>query len=125
MDRSKRRNQRRYEDIHFWFWKTVDISSLFRWASAEYILVHARGCILLDGEPTAQLHNFCVSSHPLRFRSVYIAVALIFWSFTVAEDPSNPIDDTAFTPGVVSHQMPFSLVFKPRIDEALLRNIFC
>ncbi|KAG2142717.1 cytochrome P450 [Suillus cothurnatus] len=58
-------------------------------------------------------------------RSVYIAVALIFWSFTVAEDPSNPIDDTAFTPGVVSHQMPFSLVFKPRIDEVLLRNIFC
>ncbi|KAG1814390.1 cytochrome P450, partial [Suillus subaureus] len=42
-------------------------------------------------------------------RSVYIAVALMFWSFTVAEDPNNPIDDTAFTPGVVSHQMPFSL----------------
>ncbi|KAG2361895.1 cytochrome P450 [Suillus spraguei] len=58
-------------------------------------------------------------------RSVYIAVALILWSFAVAEDPDNPIDDTAFTPGVVSHQKPFDLIFKPRIDEASLRNIFC
>ncbi|KAG2354051.1 cytochrome P450 [Suillus spraguei] len=58
-------------------------------------------------------------------RSVYIAVALSLWSFAVAEDPDNPIDDTAFTPGVVSHQKPFSLVFKPRMDEASLRNIFC
>lgn len=49
----------------------------------------------------------------------------MFWSFTVLEDPNKPIDDTAFTPGVVSHQMPFTLVFKPRIDEALLRHIFC
>lgn len=57
-------------------------------------------------------------------RSVYIAVAHILWSFTLAEDPSNPIDDTAFTPGVVSHQKPFGLIFKPRMDEASLRNIF-
>ncbi|KAG2066751.1 cytochrome P450 [Suillus decipiens] len=56
-------------------------------------------------------------------RSVYIAVAHILWSFTVAEDPDNPIDDTAFTPGVVSHQKPFSLIFKPRMDEASLKNI--
>lgn len=55
---------------------------------------------------------------------MYIAVAFMFWSFTVLEDPNKPIDDTAFTPGVVSHQMPFTLVFKPRIDEALLRHIF-
>ncbi|KAG2134588.1 cytochrome P450 [Suillus bovinus] len=65
----------------------------------------------------------CPGVHIAR-RSVYIAVALMFWSFTVAEDPSDPIDDTAFTPGVVSHQMPFSLMFKPRMDEALLRNTF-
>lgn len=58
-------------------------------------------------------------------RSVYIAVALMLWSFTLAEDPSDPIDDTAFTPGVVSHQKPFGLIFKPRMDEASLRNIFC
>ncbi|KAG2134587.1 cytochrome P450 [Suillus bovinus] len=57
-------------------------------------------------------------------RSVYIAVALILWSFTLAEDPSDPIDDTAFTPGIVSHQKPFSLIFKPRMDEASLRNFF-
>lgn len=58
-------------------------------------------------------------------RSVYIAVALILWSFTLAEDPSDPIDDTAFTPGIVSHQKPFGLIFKPRMDEASLTNIFC
>ncbi|KAG1852467.1 cytochrome P450 [Suillus subalutaceus] len=66
----------------------------------------------------------CPGVHIAR-RSVFIAVALMFWSFTVAEDPDKPIDDTAFTPGVVSHQMPFSLVFKPRIDEAFLRSTFC
>ncbi|KIK33988.1 hypothetical protein CY34DRAFT_813222 [Suillus luteus UH-Slu-Lm8-n1] len=65
----------------------------------------------------------CPGVHIAR-RSVYIAVAFMFWSFTVLEDPNKPIDDTAFTPGVVSHQMPFTLVFKPRIDEALLRHIF-
>ncbi|KAG2101841.1 cytochrome P450 [Suillus discolor] len=58
-------------------------------------------------------------------RSVYIAVALILWSFTLAEDPGDPIDDTAFTPGIVSHQKPFDLIFKPRMDEASLKNIFC
>ncbi|KAG2066752.1 cytochrome P450 [Suillus decipiens] len=58
-------------------------------------------------------------------RSLYIAVALILWSFMVAEDPDNPIDDTAFTLDVVSHHNPFSLIFKPRMDEASLRNIFC
>ncbi|KAG0703473.1 cytochrome P450 [Suillus ampliporus] len=57
-------------------------------------------------------------------RSVYIAVALVLWSFTLAEDPSNPIDDTAFTPGVVSHQKTFGLIFKPRMDETSLRSIF-
>ncbi|KAG2361894.1 hypothetical protein BDR07DRAFT_1376907 [Suillus spraguei] len=65
----------------------------------------------------------CPGVHIAR-RSVFIAVAFMFWSFTVAEDPNDPIDDTAFTPGVVSHQMPFSLIFKPRMDEALLRSTF-
>ncbi|KAG1775087.1 cytochrome P450 [Suillus placidus] len=86
----------------------------------------------LDGEIREDMKLFafgfgrraCPGVHIAR-RSVYIAIALMFWSFTVAEDPSNPIDDTAFTPGVVSHQMPFSLIFKPRMDEALLRNTFC
>ncbi|OAX37016.1 cytochrome P450 [Rhizopogon vinicolor AM-OR11-026] len=57
-------------------------------------------------------------------RSVYIAAALVLWSFTVAEDPGNPIDDTAFVPGIVSHQKPFSLVFKPRMSEASLKFFF-
>ncbi|OJA19218.1 hypothetical protein AZE42_10896 [Rhizopogon vesiculosus] len=57
-------------------------------------------------------------------RSVYIAAALVLWSFTVTEDPSNPIDDTAFVPGIVSHQKPFSLVFKPRMSEASLKIFF-
>ncbi|KAG1814023.1 cytochrome P450 [Suillus subaureus] len=86
----------------------------------------------LDGEIKEDMKMFtfgfgrrvCPGMHIAR-RSVYIAIALILWSFVVAEDPSNPIDDTAFTPGVVSHQMPFSLIFKPRMDEALLGNIFC
>ncbi|OJA13473.1 hypothetical protein AZE42_04398 [Rhizopogon vesiculosus] len=42
-------------------------------------------------------------------RSMYIAAALVFWFFTLAEDPGNPIDDTAFTSDIVSYQKPFSL----------------
>jgi hypothetical protein len=55
------------------------------------------------------------------FRSMYIAAALVFWSFTLAEDTSNPVDDTAFTPGIVSHQKPFSLIFTPRMSETSLK----
>ncbi|KAG1835390.1 cytochrome P450 [Suillus subalutaceus] len=86
----------------------------------------------LDGEIREDMKLFtfgfgrraCPGLH-VADRTVYIAVALILWSFTLAEDPSNPIDDTTFTPGIVSHQKPFSLTFKPRMDEASLRNIFC
>ncbi|KAG1857088.1 cytochrome P450 [Suillus subluteus] len=86
----------------------------------------------LDGEIREDMKLFtfgfgrraCPGLHVAN-RTVYIAVALILWSFTLAEDPNNPIDDTAFTPGIVSHQKPFSLIFKPRMDEASLRNIFC
>ncbi|KAH7884092.1 cytochrome P450 [Phlebopus sp. FC_14] len=64
----------------------------------------------------------CVGSN-LAMRSLYIAAATIFWSFKLSEDPSRPIDDTAFVPGIVSHQKPFSLVFEPRMDTALLMEL--
>ncbi|KAG2156969.1 cytochrome P450 [Suillus clintonianus] len=84
-----------------------------------------------DGEFTETMNLFsfgfgrraCPGLHVAK-RSVYIAVAIVFWSFTLEEDPSNPIDDTAFTPGIVSHQKPFDLIFKPRMDEAALKHIF-
>jgi hypothetical protein len=56
-------------------------------------------------------------------RSLYIAAATILWSFTISEDPKRPIDDTAFVPGIVSHQKPFSLAFEPRLDAEILKEI--
>jgi hypothetical protein len=86
--------------------------------------VHARDCILLTGESTVRPNeHFCLNACAT-FRSMYIAAAFVLWSFTLAEDPGNPIDDTAFVPGIVSHQKPFSLVFNPRMSEASLKPIF-
>ncbi|KAH0838851.1 cytochrome P450 [Lanmaoa asiatica] len=64
----------------------------------------------------------CVGSN-LALRSLYIAMATVFWAFTIVEDAKRPIDDTAFVPGIVSHQKPFSLVFEPRMDVAHLREV--
>lgn len=61
--------------------------------------------------------------HACISRSLYIASATAFWAFRIAEDVKRPIDDTAFVPGIVSHQKPFSLVFEPRIDVAQLREV--
>jgi hypothetical protein len=55
--------------------------------------------------------------------SLYIASATVFWAFTIGEDAKRPIDDTAFIPGIVSHQKPFSLVFEPRMDVAHVREV--
>ena len=55
-------------------------------------------------------------------RSLYIASATVFWAFKISEDAKRPIDDTAFVPGIVSHQKPFSLVFEPRMDVTHLRE---
>ena len=60
-------------------------------------------------------HYFC--------RSLYIASATVFWAFTLTEDAKRPIDDTAFVPGIVSHQKPFSLVFEPRMNVAHLHEV--
>ncbi|KIK92082.1 hypothetical protein PAXRUDRAFT_830312 [Paxillus rubicundulus Ve08.2h10] len=64
----------------------------------------------------------CVGSN-LALRSLYIAAATLLWSFTICEDPKRPIDDTAFVPGIVSHQKPFSLAFEPRLDVEILKEI--
>ena len=61
--------------------------------------------------------------HTCFCRSLYIASATIFWAFRIAEDAKRPIDDTAFVPGIVSHQKPFSLVFEPRMDVAHLHEV--
>lgn len=64
-----------------------------------------------------------ISNDAVRRRSLYIAAATIFWSFNILEDAKRPIDDTAFVPGIVSHQKPFSLAFEPRTDAAHLREL--
>ncbi|KAH7925665.1 cytochrome P450 [Leucogyrophana mollusca] len=64
----------------------------------------------------------CPGTHVAN-RSMFISIALILWSFKLSEDPAAPIDDRAFSKGVVSHQLPFSVCFDPRMEAPKLRKI--
>ncbi|KAH7909753.1 cytochrome P450 [Hygrophoropsis aurantiaca] len=64
----------------------------------------------------------CPGTHVAN-RSMFIVTALILWSFKLSEDPSAPIDDMAFSKGVVSHQLPFAVCFDTRMEESKLRKI--
>ncbi|KAI9461139.1 cytochrome P450 [Boletus coccyginus] len=75
-----------------------------------------RTCVRIASRPPVSLLS------PDHLTSLYIASATVFWAFTIAEDAKRPIDDTAFVPGIVSHQKPFSLVFEPRMEVAHLRE---
>jgi len=108
----------------FGFGRRYILAFFYTVGSAKYMSVHARDFMLPTGKSTVWLNEHFISAHAPHFRSVYIAVALILWSFTLAEDPDNPIDDTAFVPGIVSQQKPFSLVFTPRMSEASLNTLF-
>lgn len=42
---------------------------------------------------------------------------MLLWAFNISEDPQAPIDTMAFTDAVNSHPLPFSVIFKPRINR--------
>ncbi|KAH7904580.1 cytochrome P450 [Hygrophoropsis aurantiaca] len=56
-------------------------------------------------------------------RSLFINLALILWSFRIAQNPRSPIDVNAFSDGVISHAAPFEADFIPRMDEKRLRDM--
>ena len=56
-------------------------------------------------------------------RSLFIALALLFWSFRIVERPEAPIDTTPDTDNVVAHLAYFEVDFVPRIEKARLREV--
>lgn len=56
-------------------------------------------------------------------RSIFIALALVLWSFRIVERPEAPIDTTPDNDNVQSHLADFKVNFVPRIKEARLREM--
>ncbi|KAF8553243.1 cytochrome P450 [Imleria badia] len=64
----------------------------------------------------------CPGMH-LANRSIFIALALLLWSFRIVERPEAPIDTTPDRDNVVAHLANFEVEFVPRIGEARLREM--
>lgn len=56
-------------------------------------------------------------------RSLFIALALLLWSFRIVERPEAPIDTTPDKDNMVAHLPHFEADFVPRIEEARLREV--
>lgn len=56
-------------------------------------------------------------------RTTFIGLALLLWSFRIAERPDAPIDTRPDTDNTVAHFKPFEVKFEPRIQEARLRDM--
>jgi len=56
-------------------------------------------------------------------RSLFIALALLLWSFRVVERPEAPIDTTPDRDNAVAHLAHFEVDVVPRIREAQLREM--
>ncbi|KAG1738484.1 cytochrome P450 [Suillus lakei] len=64
----------------------------------------------------------CPGQH-LANNSLYITLALLLWSFRVAQRHDAPINTHAFTDTVISHAAPFEIDVTPRIEVARLREM--
>ena len=71
--------------------------------------------------PDDVVHRACPGQH-LANNSLYINIALLFWSFRITEITDKPIDMYAYTDTVVSHPAPFEVNFVPRVDEGLMQK---
>ncbi|TCD69790.1 hypothetical protein EIP91_006327 [Steccherinum ochraceum] len=54
-------------------------------------------------------------------RSMAMTTTQLLWAFSLSQDPSAPIDTSAFTEGGIVHPLPFKVKFTPRIQD--LRHI--
>ncbi|KAG2075789.1 cytochrome P450 [Suillus decipiens] len=64
----------------------------------------------------------CPGLH-LANNSLYIALALLLWSFRIAQKPGASINTHAFSDTIISHAAPFEIDVIPRINVAKLREI--
>jgi hypothetical protein len=54
---------------------------------------------------------------------LYITLALLLWSFRIAQRPDAPIDTHAFSDVVIPHAAPFEIDVIPRMKVAKLREM--
>jgi len=54
---------------------------------------------------------------------MYIALALLLWSFRIAQRPDAPIDVHAFSDVVIPHAAPFEIDAIPRMEVVKLREM--
>ncbi|KAG2076144.1 hypothetical protein BDR04DRAFT_1089986 [Suillus decipiens] len=64
----------------------------------------------------------CPGLH-LANNSLYITLALILWSFRIAQRLDAPINTHAFSDAIISHAAPFEIDVIPRIEVAKLRKM--
>ncbi|KAG2075334.1 cytochrome P450 [Suillus decipiens] len=64
----------------------------------------------------------CPGQH-LANHSLYITLALLLWSFRVAQRPNAPINTHAFSDSVIPHAAPFEIDVIPRMEVAKLREM--
>ncbi|KAG1829954.1 cytochrome P450 [Suillus variegatus] len=67
--------------------------------------------------------RICPGRH-IANRSIFINLALLFWSFKITQDLVNTIDQSGFVDGVIAHPKRFAARVEPRFgDEASLRAV--
>ncbi|KAG2360132.1 cytochrome P450 [Suillus spraguei] len=64
----------------------------------------------------------CPGLH-LANNSLYITLALLLWSFRIAQRPDAPINTHAFSDAVISHAAPFEIDVIPRMEVAKLKEM--
>ena len=79
--------------------------------------------ISIDLDPCYDVTRRICPGKYLADNSLYINIALLFWSFHIAEKPDKPIDVNAYTDAVISHPAPFEVEFTPRMEEGRLREM--
>ncbi len=77
-------------------------------------------CALVSISPTCMFRSHARGTHAnshLENSSVLLNNALLLWAFNIKEDPSSPIDPTAFRSSIITRPLPFSVIFEPRAAE--------
>jgi hypothetical protein len=64
----------------------------------------------------------CPGLH-LANNSLYITLALLLWSFRIAQRPDAPINTHAFSDVIIPHSAPFEIDVIPRMQVAKLREM--
>ncbi|KAJ8585617.1 cytochrome P450 [Rhizopogon salebrosus TDB-379] len=64
----------------------------------------------------------CPGQH-LANQSLFISLALLLWSFRIAQRPDHPIDTKAFSDAVTARALPFEVDAIPRMDMARLKEM--